>query len=143
MALRTTAFWMDKNKNHTRIAYFFERGHRFWKEADETLDAAGNNAELKRLYRYHSHTSLEKESSCGLQAADMLSWIISAGMVGFRKNHTMTAFEPVIMELARQQSKRYQAFCPTGKVLEQFFGYQVTHDSPVIVRHAKPATALR
>jgi hypothetical protein len=143
MALRTTSYWMDKNKYQRPIAYFFERGHKFWKETDEILAATGLNAELKQLYRYHSHTSLEKESSCGLQAADMLSWIASGAMIGFKKNHTMKAFEPVIIGLTKDQSHRYQMFYPTGDKLKRFFAYQTSHTSTVIVRHNHRASALR
>ena len=105
MSLRTTAFWMDKNKHFTPINYIFESGHKFWKEADKVLGATGKNPELKRLYRYHVHASLEKRSSYGLQAADMLAWIMTKATVGFPSNHTMTAFKPVILGLAANLSQ--------------------------------------
>ena len=133
MSLRTTAYWMDQHKCFKPIAYFFESGHKFWDEANAILGETGKNPELKRLYRYQSHTAIDKIDSYGLQAADMLAWIMTKATVGFPKNHTMAAFEPILRELAANGSRRYQMFYPTGNNLRRFFEEQASRTDHVIV----------
>jgi hypothetical protein len=143
MALRTTAYWMDQHKCFTPIVYIFENGHKFWKEADEVLKATGNDPELKKLYRYHTHMPLDKRSTYGLQAADMLAWIMTRAIVGFPKNHTMAAFEPILKEFVAKESKRYQIFYPTGDNLRKFFHEQACRFDHVKVGLAPRQSSLR
>jgi hypothetical protein len=82
MALRTTAYWMDQHKCHLPIAYAFESGHKFWGEANAILTGTSKDPQLSRAYRYHSHTAIDKENAYGLQAADMLAWIMTKLTVG-------------------------------------------------------------
>ena len=139
LALRVTTHWMDKNKIYIPTAYAFESGHHFWNEANAILSATGKNLELAKAYRYHSHSAMSKEQSYGLQAADMLAWIITRMDVGVPKNHTMKAFAPIIMTLAAGRSKQYQLFHPEGDLLQRFFAEQVQNfDQSVVATYKKP-----
>lgn len=137
MVLRTTAFWMDQNRNFEPIAYAFESGHRFWDEANAILTGVTRaDADLKRSYRHLSHTAIGKKDAYGLQAADMLAWVMTRVTVGAPKNHTMRAFGPIIMDLVRGQASRYQAFHPSGDLLRRFF--EESDAASVIVSLGKP-----
>jgi hypothetical protein len=82
VVLRVTAFWMDEKHDDSRIAYVFESGHQFWSEANALLTAITSNPEHKQQYRYISHTAIDKKDAYGLQAADMLAWIMTRLEVG-------------------------------------------------------------
>lgn len=140
MSLAATAFWMDDNFNQRiPIAYAFESGHKFWKEADVILKGTGDDEELKRHYRYKTHFSLGKLESYGLQAADMLAWIMTRGEVGFPNNRTMDEFAPVVWDLVRGKSGRYQCFHPDENGLRRFFFEQARSRRPTLwVDHPNP-----
>jgi hypothetical protein len=140
MALRATAYWMDHNRCDARIAYVFESGHRFWPEADALLRATGGHPALKRLYYYKTHFSRDKCDSYGLQAADMLAWIMTRGAVGVPNNQTMTAFRPIIRSLvAGQLPRKYQLFHAHDDVnkLCQFFKQQAAAPPQVFADHPR------
>lgn len=133
MALRVTGLWMNDHNCHQPIAYAFESGHRFWDEANSILNGTGKHPELKRLYRYNSHTAIDKMDAYGLQAADMLAWIMGRLNVGVPTNHSMQAFAPIIMRLVDGQSAKYQLFHPKGDLMKRFFQEQASMPPPVIV----------
>jgi hypothetical protein len=138
LVLRVTAFWMDERHCFDPIAYHFENGHRFWDQANATLRALDQQPELKRMYRYRSHTAIDKVKSFGLQAADMLAWIMGRAEVGFARNHTMRAFAPIIMELPRGDSAKYQLFHPSGDLLQRFFDLNMEEQHKVVLTLSKP-----
>src|SRR5258705_11341678 len=99
MVLRATAEWMNTHRCYLPIAYAFERGHRFWDEADGILKHIGRLPEARALYRYRTHFALDKTEAYGLQAADLLAWMVTRFEVGFPANHTMRAFTPALLSL--------------------------------------------
>jgi len=105
MVLNATRLWMDDNKSFLPIAYAFESGHRFWNEADDIMAGIGKNPELKKLFRYRTHFALDKEESFGLQAADLLSWVMTRFEAGVPNNHSMArlsrSFVILFLEIAR------------------------------------------
>jgi hypothetical protein len=121
MVLQTTALWMDDHKSFLPIAYAFESGHRFWDEADDVLKGIGQFPEYKRRYRYRTHFPLDKMDAFGLQAADLLAWVMSCTDVGSPRNHTMRAFGPHLIQLVNRDDVKYQLFHPTGQLMERFF----------------------
>jgi hypothetical protein len=121
MALRATAFWMEKHKCFLPIAYAFESGHRFWNEADGILSGIGKYPDAKSEYRYRTHFALDKTESYGLQAADMLAWLFGRLDVVAPNNHTMRAFAPIFVSLTDGEGDRYQCLHPTDRGLRQFF----------------------
>ena len=137
MVMRATAFWMDQHHCQDPIAYAFESGHRFWSEANDVLTGIGKHPELKSLYRYHSHTAIDKENSYGLQAADMLAWTMTRMEIGVPHNHTMGAFAPIFMDLVKGQSGKYHLFHPTGDYLKRFFDEQMSMPPPIVVTLSK------
>ena len=141
MVLRATAYWMDQQRCHTPIAYAFESGHRFWDESNAILSGTGQHPQLKRLYRYHSHTAIDKQKAYGLQAADMLAWTFARLNVGAPDNHTMRAFAPLIMRLVEGQSAKYQLFHPSGDLMRRFFDEQMAATPPVVVDMSKARKA--
>lgn len=144
MALRTTAYWMDQHKCDLPIAYFFESGHKFWDQANALLTGTGRHPELKLLYRYHSHTAIDKLKSHGLQSADMLAWIMTRLNVGVPDNHTMNAFAPIIMDMVTGRSDRYQLFHPNTDGLKRFFDENLSNANRVTVGYnMKQKLALR
>ena len=137
MVLRTTAVWMDENRCFLPIAYAFESGHRFWNEADSILKGIGqHHPQLKELYRYRTHFSLEKTEAYGLQAADLLAWAMTRITVGVPKNHTMSAFGPILLNLVKGDDRRYRLFHPNGDLLQRFFEEQA-NTKHIIVDLAK------
>lgn len=135
MALRTTAYWMDQHNCHLPIAYFFESGHKFWDQANALLSETANQPELKSLYRYKLHTAIGKLDSHALQAADMLAWIMTRLNVGVPNNHTMNAFAPIIIDMVKGRSDRYQLFHPIADGLKQFFTENLSNANRVTVRY--------
>ena len=74
---QTIAFWADAQKIVEPIAYFFESGHANQPEANRFLNYIMNNPawdDLRKLYRYRSHTFANKRDLRPLQAADILAW---------------------------------------------------------------------
>jgi hypothetical protein len=124
MVLRATATWMEDHRCFLPIAYAFERGHEFWDEANVILGGIGTLPDQKRLYRYRTHFDLDKTESYGLQAADMLSWIMTRLDVGIPDNHTMRAFGPIILSLVEGQSHRYQMLHLKTEGLIRYFNDQ-------------------
>jgi hypothetical protein len=129
---------MDQQRCHTPIAYAFESGHRFWDEANAILTGTGQHPDLGRLYRYHSHTAIDKKKAYGLQAADLLAWLMARLKVGAPSNHTMTAFAPIIYRLAQGQSGKYQLFHPEGDLMRRFFAEQIAGKVEVLVDIGSP-----
>jgi hypothetical protein len=121
MVLRLTCFWLQQRGNDSHVAYVFETGNRFWNEANAILTALAKHPDAKESYGYGSHTGIHKEGAYGLQAADMLAWIMTRLSVGVPKNHTMTAFRPHILGLVNGQDDKYQIFWPKTAGLKQFF----------------------
>jgi hypothetical protein len=71
--------WMDKRSPGTGdVAYFFESGFQYQAEANDLLSLAksrnGITAGLDKMYRYRSHTFMDKRDCLPLQAADLLAW---------------------------------------------------------------------
>jgi hypothetical protein len=120
MVLNATRLWMDDNKSFLPIAYAFESGHRFWNEADDVMAGIGKNPELKKLFRYRTHFALDKEESFGLQAADLLSWVMTRFEAGVPNNHSMRAFKPIFHHLVSGDSQKYQIFRPVGNLMKAF-----------------------
>jgi hypothetical protein len=143
MILGVTAVWMDHNKCFTLIAYFFEDGHKFWQEADDMLHAIGQDPEERKRCRYNSHTSLNKRSSYGLQAADLSAWMDTRAKVGFPDNHTMRAFSPIILKFGANQPGRFKVLHLTGHSLKGFIDIQVARAKRVPVRHGIKRPSLR
>lgn len=125
MVLAATANWMDEYRCFLPIAYAFESGHRFWDEADGIMKGIGQISDLKKKYRYRTHFSLDKTEAYGLQAADMVAWIFPRLNVGFKFNHTMQAFAPLIQGLVAGQSHRYQLLHPNENGLVRYFNDQI------------------
>jgi hypothetical protein len=121
MILQTTALWMNDHGSHLPIAYAFESGNQFWNEANDILAGIGKHPDLKRMFRYRTHFPMDKKESFGLQAADLLAWLMTRTDVGSPKNQTMKHFAPHFLELMRGDDSRYQAFHPKGNLLKQFF----------------------
>ena len=141
LALRTTAFLMDRRGNDDLIAYSFESGHRFWDEASSLLAGFAYHPERERLYRYHSHSAVTKRDAYGLQAADMLAWTVARLVAGVPKNHSMAAFAPVLHHLMDQRGDRYQATFLEGDRLRRFF--DGAGDGPVYLVPSAKARKMR
>jgi hypothetical protein len=121
MAMRVTQVWLDDRSNNDNVAYFFETGHRFWNEANAILNVCGRLPDAREQYRYHSHTGVGKEEAFGLQAADMLAWIMTRTSVGFPQNRTIDAFYPHLLRLMEGQASKYRTYWPQDVGLRDFF----------------------
>jgi hypothetical protein len=133
MALRVTGYWMKLHNCQDPIAYAFESGHKFWTEANAILTSVGQHEDLKSMYRYHSHTAIDKKKAYGLQAADMLAWTMARMKVGAPDNHTMNAFAPIIWSLVKGKNDRYQIFHPEGDLLRRLFAEQIDRQGESII----------
>jgi hypothetical protein len=134
---------MDTHKSFLPIAYAFESGHRFWPEADDVMEGIVAYPEYKRRYRYRTHFSLDKMEAFGLQAADLLAWVMSRVDVGSPRNHTMRAFAPHLIQLVDRDDRKYQLFHPHGNNMERFFQEQVELKDKVVVVSLKRAKKMR
>lgn len=66
--------WIDEQKLHDRVAYVFEAGHAFQKEAEFLMRLCKKHPQLAAFGRYESHAFVAKEDSAALQAADLYAW---------------------------------------------------------------------
>ena len=123
ICLRSTTVWLEEHACHQLVAYFFESGHKFEKEADAFLRHVAQMPTAEGTHRYHSHSFMNKKKAAGLQAADVLAWTIARANVGFQNNRTMAVFEPHVRALS-QDSSRYQINIFTREKLRRFFKEQ-------------------
>jgi hypothetical protein len=98
---------------------------------------------LKKKLHYRSHTSVDKMEAYGLQAADMLAWIMARLAVGVPQNHTMRAFAPIIQTLTDGQSDRYQLFHPKADGLMKFFAQARARQDDRMLVHVEKARKLK
>ena len=72
--LQAVASWADESNYHGDIAYFFESGHRSQSEANGIMDRIFQIPEMRKRYRYSSHTFADKRKVMALQSSDLLAW---------------------------------------------------------------------
>ena len=124
-----------------QIAYVFESGHSLWREANAVLDVTGKDPALSQLYRYQSHTAMGKIDAHGLQAADVLAWIIGRYASPPPDNHTMRAFGPIIEGFTVGDSSRYLLLdFMTSKRVRRFIEHQERTPNYLLVDLQKPST---
>lgn len=66
--------WADKNNYDGDIAYFFEAGATHQATANKMLNSIFKNEEMRRLFRYGSHSFVDKKKVRPVQTADILAW---------------------------------------------------------------------
>jgi hypothetical protein len=74
VALAEVARWAEARKYQGDVAYFFESGHAHQSEANRHMTEIATHPELKKVYRYGSHSFADKKKLLPLQAADLLAW---------------------------------------------------------------------
>jgi len=72
--LRGVRGWMDSVGFSGDAAYFFEAGHKSQTAANRIMNVAFQTEGQRRLYRYISHSFVEKKKFPPVQAADLLAW---------------------------------------------------------------------
>lgn len=74
MCLQAVTQWIEKHGVDTQVAYTFESGHRSQGAAESMMRNTFKMPVLKQVHHYLCHSFMDKASSCGLQAADLLAW---------------------------------------------------------------------
>ncbi|MGA2106892.1 MAG: DUF3800 domain-containing protein [Syntrophorhabdales bacterium] len=73
-AIAGVSWWADKINYTGEIAYFFESGHRNASDTNDIMNRLFKKPDLRKDYRYSSHTFADKKKVRPLQAADLLAW---------------------------------------------------------------------
>ena len=66
--------WLEITGRKGRVGYFFEAGHKHQARAHRLMDYLFQASEHRDQYQYGGHGFVPKESSCAIQAADLLAW---------------------------------------------------------------------
>jgi hypothetical protein len=66
--------WLKAKRYPSRVAYFFETGHRHASDATHLLSRVSEDPSIKQAYRYRSHSFVDKQDAIALQAADLVAW---------------------------------------------------------------------
>jgi Protein of unknown function (DUF3800) len=74
MTLAGIRQWIEKTGFDGKIAYFFEAGHRFQKEANAVMNNIYLFPYMRKKFRYASHSFVDKTMVRPIQSADMLAW---------------------------------------------------------------------
>lgn len=77
MVLQGVGFWMIEHNYVAPVRYIFEEGHPRQPEADRLLGSFAHDPGERAARRYHSHAFGAKTQFAGLQAADVLAWIVT------------------------------------------------------------------
>jgi hypothetical protein len=123
MCLQTTAHWLRSNRSHLDVEYVFEDGHRMKGEADNVLKAIAKDERARKHFRYRNHRFAEKGQEYGLQAADLLVWVVTKAAIIGETRKMPKALYPFIFEirrLGRTLNDRTHIHEFTGDLLERF-----------------------
>lgn len=66
--------WLSVSPEVTRMAYFFEAGHKSQGEANKAMEKIFLNKEDRKALRYSGHAFIDKRKAAPVQAADLLAW---------------------------------------------------------------------
>lgn len=66
--------WTDKIGFDGKIAYFFEAGHEYQRHANDIMSLIYSVPNMRKKYRYISHSFVDKQAVRPVQTADMLAW---------------------------------------------------------------------
>jgi hypothetical protein len=124
MVLNATADWMDRQRSHLQVMYVFERGHARRAEADDLLTAIGNDEQSRKRHHYKNHIFEHKDREYGLQAADLLAWGVTKGLVG-ASTPAFEPFRPLLLKLVDNDEQHHILSC-TGDKLRAFVTAHMT-----------------
>jgi Protein of unknown function (DUF3800) len=74
VAMQMLGTLVRESGSEEEIAYVFESGHEYAKEAHRFMGLTDVSPELKEAYRHRSHAFVGKEDAVPLQAADIFAW---------------------------------------------------------------------
>ena len=72
--LEGVRLWIEERASSIEVQYRFEQGHASDGEADRIMRFAFSNLEGRAPFGYSSHAFVEKRTTPGVQAADLLAW---------------------------------------------------------------------
>lgn len=72
--LEGVRLWIEERGSPIEVSYHFERGHASEGEADRIMHLAFSDREARAPFGYTSHAFVDKRSTPGVQAADLLAW---------------------------------------------------------------------
>jgi hypothetical protein len=76
LCLVRVAQFADSRKHAGKIAYFFEAGYKHEGKANALMTRIFSHPHLKQVYKYGSHSFVDKNETTGAQAADLLAWLM-------------------------------------------------------------------
>ena len=132
MCMQGIARWADENQYEGKIAYFVEKGHEHWKEANRLLRAAAVDPINAERLRYDSLTFVPKgEMSRPCEAADYFAWHVRKHF-GLKQperfyDDQILTHDDVRLDFGALQDGRegdYTLLKLTGPVLEGYFATQ-------------------
>jgi uncharacterized protein DUF3800 len=74
MCLVAVHTWAEDTNFDGEIAYFFEAGHKYQKQANALMHQIAKIPEIRRSMRYASHSFVDKVQARPIQSADILAW---------------------------------------------------------------------
>ncbi|HMH51252.1 MAG TPA: DUF3800 domain-containing protein [Candidatus Acidoferrum sp.] len=112
--------WLRKRGLPDRVAYLFESGNRFQRQADYLMELATYHPVLKEMCRYQSHGFAPKTSSAPLQAADLFAWELTKFLdeTVIRK---ISQPRESLISLVRPHPERYEGRVLHASGLERYF----------------------
>lgn len=147
-AVEATVLWLENQRCHLKVLYVLERGHRYWKEADEVLCAIRDHKDenIRKRLRYRAHL-FEDKSEVGLQAADLYAWTV-AKTAALKPNEIPRALEPfreslVKLALAHKPEDRYKVHSVTGEWLDKHIEHSLTGEPFMSINHGPRRPGFR
>jgi hypothetical protein len=74
MSLTGVHQWIEETGFDGKIAYFFEAGHKYQKQANWVMNQIYSGAYMRKKFRYAAHSFVDKQIVRPIQSADMLAW---------------------------------------------------------------------
>jgi hypothetical protein len=118
-SVQVTGYWLRKWRSPEFVAYVFERGHKFQAQSGAMLDAISRDQTARREFRYMRHHFEDKKMACGLQAADLVSWVVTKTALGGR-TASLRPFVAALRRLAAGERERRIVYPLTGRRLVDF-----------------------
>jgi hypothetical protein len=112
--------WIDDQRRSDRVAYVFEAGNTFQKEAEFLMRLCRQRPELGAFCRYESHAFVPKEKSSAVQAADLYAWELGK-FLDETVDQGRRAMRQSLRALIHPNPKRHQGRVISEKALRKYF----------------------
>jgi len=114
--------WLDEKGDPRTVAFFFEAGDRYSKQANVHLNEIAADPEKRAYWRYRAHDFLNKSDNPVLQAADLLAYEYRRLFEQRQSGPPSAQIKPrgTLRRLISGQTHRYKAMWLAGQPLRDF-----------------------